>query len=133
MDMIQTSPPASEEMIKSAALHAAQALGYTQLKQKQAGVVEHFLSGQEVLAVLPTGYGKSLCYGCLPGAFDYLSGTTDAPASIVVVVTPLLAIMSDQVLLSSMLKPTVCILIRHKLRVRCIWIEKHRGCSLTTF
>ena len=44
-------------MIKSAALHAAQALGYTQLKQKQAEVVEHFLSGQDVFAVLPTGYG----------------------------------------------------------------------------
>ena len=62
MDMIQTSPPASEEMIKSAALHAAQALGYTQLKQKQAEVVEHFLSGQDVLAVLPTGYVAMVVY-----------------------------------------------------------------------
>jgi superfamily II DNA helicase RecQ len=42
-----------------------------------------------------TGYGKSLCYACLPGSFDYLTNP-DYP-SIVVVVTPLVAVMNDQV------------------------------------
>ena len=31
----------------------------------------HFFSErQRCLAVLPTGFGKSLCYACLPAAFD---------------------------------------------------------------
>jgi len=28
--------------------------------------------GNDVFGVLPTGYGESLCYGCLPATFDYL-------------------------------------------------------------
>ena len=48
-----------------------------------------------VFAVLPTGYGKSLCYGSLPffDEFRY-----DGLSSVVIVVTPLTAIMKDQVL-----------------------------------
>ena len=44
---------------------------------------------------LPTGYGKSLCYGCLPGAFDHLRRSK--AKSIVVVISPLVALMKDQV------------------------------------
>ena len=33
-------------------------------------VVTSFLRGRDVFAVLPTGFGKSLCYACLPAAFD---------------------------------------------------------------
>ena len=44
---------------------------------------------------LPTGYGKSLCYGCLPGAFDRLRRSK--AKSIVVVISPLVALMKDQV------------------------------------
>ena len=46
--------------------------------------------------VLPTGYGKSLCFGCLPLAFDRLNSTRGStPASIVVVVTPQLISLSS--------------------------------------
>ena len=41
------------------------------------------------------GYGKSLCYGCLPGAFDRLRRSK--AKSIVVVISPLVALMKDQV------------------------------------
>ena len=50
-----------------------------------------FLSGSDVFAVLPTGFGKSHCYACLPFAFELLGETEEKP--IVVVVTPLTAIM----------------------------------------
>ena len=47
---------------------------------------------------LPTGSGKSLCYSCLPWTFDYLKGDEWRTArSIVVVVSPLIALMKDQV------------------------------------
>ena len=45
--------------------------------------------------MLPTGYGKSLCFVCLPLVFDELEG--EDSTSVVVVTTPLTAIMKDQV------------------------------------
>ena len=53
-----------------------------------------FLEGNDVFAILPAGYGKSLCYMCLPVAFDLMNETQ---GSIVVVITPLTVIMKDQV------------------------------------
>ena len=47
-------------------------------------------------ASLPTGFGISLCYACLPGAFD-TDSMMERSHSIAVVVTLLLAIMKDQV------------------------------------
>ena len=73
---------------------ASAELGYMSLKEKQLEVITSFLSGRDVFAALPTGYGKSLCYGCLPLARDRLLGTQ---GSIVLVVSPLIALMKDQV------------------------------------
>ena len=36
-------------------------------------MVETFVKGRDVFAVLPTGYGKSLCFGCLPLVFKTAS------------------------------------------------------------
>ena len=47
--------------------------------------------------MLPTGFGKSLCYGVLPFIFDELEKQEEG--AIVIVVTPLTAIMKDQVFL----------------------------------
>ena len=69
-------------------------LGYTTLKDKQKQVIVDFVSGRDVFAALPTGYGKSLCYGSLPGVFDKMQQTQ---GSIIIVVSPLLALMKDQV------------------------------------
>lgn len=57
-------------------------------------VITEFVSGRDVFAALPTGYGKSLCYGCLPRVYDDLRSCS---GSIAVVVSPLLALMKDQV------------------------------------
>jgi superfamily II DNA helicase RecQ len=55
-------------------------------------IVSEFISGKDVFVILPTGYGKSLCFFCLPKSFDILRKTC---GSIVVVITPLIAIMED--------------------------------------
>ena len=73
---------------------AASHLGYT-LKPEQRSIVSSFVRGEDVFAVLPTGFGKSLCYECLPLVFDDMR--TDGLKSIIIVVTPLIAIMKDQV------------------------------------
>ena len=35
-----------------------------------------FVNGRDVYAALPTGYGKTLCYACLPLIFDELASRT---------------------------------------------------------
>ena len=42
------------------------------MKSAQLQIVESFVTGHDVFGVLPTGYGKSLCYACLPSVFDCL-------------------------------------------------------------
>jgi len=63
----------------------AASLGYPHLKEEQRSVIINFVTGNDVFAVMPTGYGKTLCYACLPNLFDQLLGTDN---SIVVVVSP---------------------------------------------
>ena len=79
---------------ESACKSVVASLGYSNLKNEQYAVIKSFVLGSDVFGVLPTGYGKTLCYACLPGIFDELSGNQ---SSIVVVISPLTAIMKDQV------------------------------------
>ena len=85
----------SDKLIREAASFSAQQLGYTTLKDLQMEVLIAFVTWRDVFAVLPTGFGKSLCYACLPGIFDMIYKPEEP--SIVVVATPLTAIMEDQV------------------------------------
>jgi len=62
--------------------------GYDSFRPMQEEVVCSLIGGHDVCAVMPTGFGKSLCYQ-LPAAM--LSNET------VVVVSPLIALMQDQV------------------------------------
>ena len=78
---------------------AAKCLGYPKLQDEQKEVMLKFISGSDVFVSLPTGFGKSLCYAALPIAFDIiLRRITYDPEdrSIVIVVSPLLALMKDQ-------------------------------------
>ncbi|TKC19753.1 RecQ family ATP-dependent DNA helicase [Robertmurraya kyonggiensis] len=61
--------------------------GFSTFKQGQKEVIDSVLKGNNTVAVLPTGTGKSLCYQ-LP-AYD-LPG-------VVIIVSPLLSLMQDQV------------------------------------
>ena len=40
------------------------------MKVDQLDVAIAFVEGTDVFAILPTGFGKSLCYACLPASFD---------------------------------------------------------------
>ena len=52
---------------------------------------------KDVLAVLPTGFGKSLIYQILPAIFDFLRrGDKQEENSVVIVVSPLNALMKGQ-------------------------------------
>src|SRR5688500_15323840 len=68
-----------------------QRFGHPDFRPSQTAVVESVLSGRDVLAVLPTGGGKSVCF---QGPDVVLGGLT-------VVVTPLVALMDDQVAAAS--------------------------------
>ena len=72
-------------------------LGYSELREKQEEVVKHFLRGRHVFVSLSTGSGKSLCYSILPNLFDKLKRNTATDArSVVIVISPLIALMKDQ-------------------------------------
>ena len=75
---------------------AAASLGYSALKDKQVEIITSVLEGKDVFGILPTGYGKTLCFTALPAAFDLVLGK-ESGHSIVIVVSPLKALMEDQV------------------------------------
>jgi len=65
----------------------AKQFGYTAFRPGQKEVIEAILEGKDVIALLPTGMGKSLCYQ-LPGYILHKP---------VLIVSPLLSLMQDQV------------------------------------
>ncbi len=75
---------AVSEFLLDSVLH--ERFGLKEFRPKQREVIDHILSGRHTLALLPTGYGKSLCYQ-VPS--QILPGAT-------IVVSPLIALMQDQ-------------------------------------
>ncbi len=82
------------ELVSRAISEASKLLVYTRLREGQELEIREFLKGKDVFVSLPTGSGKSLCYWILPYIFDFIRGRCD---SMVLVVSPLIAIMQDQV------------------------------------
>ncbi|MHB1022995.1 MAG: RecQ family ATP-dependent DNA helicase [Acidobacteriaceae bacterium] len=78
-----TAPPQSGETLENL-LHRT--FGFRSFRANQEEVCRAALSGKDVLLVMPTGAGKSLCYQ-LPGLAR--GGTT-------LVISPLIALMDDQ-------------------------------------
>jgi ATP-dependent DNA helicase RecQ len=65
--------------------------GYAAFRGPQQAIVEHVAQGGDALVLMPTGGGKSLCYQ-IPAIARHQSGQ-----GVTVVVSPLIALMHDQV------------------------------------
>ena len=88
--------------LRVAILGSIQSMGYDSPTESQISAIEKFVRGYDIFISLPTGSGKSLCYASLPGVFDRLRrlikvSDDQSHLSIVVVVSPLSALMQDQV------------------------------------
>ena len=89
----------NKESIERVCDRVAKNLGYESFKSDQETIVSGLLEDRDVFAILPTGYRKSLCYACLPWVYDeiFRNLSHNESNSIVIIVTPLIAIMKDQV------------------------------------
>ena len=65
--------------------------GYGEFRGDQRAVIEHVSAGGDALVLMPTGGGKSLCYQ-VPAIVRHRAGR-----GVAVVVSPLIALMHDQV------------------------------------
>ena len=65
--------------------------GYADFRGPQAAIVEHVVNGGDALVLMPTGGGKSLCYQ-IPAI-----ARQNAGHGVTIVVSPLIALMHDQV------------------------------------
>jgi ATP-dependent DNA helicase RecQ len=65
--------------------------GYSDFRGPQQAIVDHVIAGQDALVLMPTGGGKSLCYQ-IPAIARQRAGR-----GVTIVVSPLIALMHDQV------------------------------------
>jgi RecQ family ATP-dependent DNA helicase len=74
--------------------------GYDKLKDLQFEIINNVIEGEDVCALLPTGFGKSICYQ-LPFLIT---------GKCVIVISPLIALMEDQVnQLNKLNIPVMCL------------------------
>ena len=85
IETVAAAPAATAQQV----LH--EVFGYSAFRGLQAAVVDHVASGGDALVLMPTGGGKSLCYQ-VPAIVRHRGGR-----GVAVVVSPLIALMHDQV------------------------------------
>ena len=82
-----SAPSAPRPAMAAAQRVLEQKFGYKSFRSHQAPIIEALIAGRDVLALMPTGGGKSLCYQ-IPSLVREGTG---------IVVSPLIALMHDQV------------------------------------
>ena len=82
-----TQPPLVESTPSSAGELLHRVFGFSCFRAQQEDIIAHLLEGGDALVLMPTGGGKSLCYQ-IPAMLRKGTG---------VVVSPLIALMQDQV------------------------------------
>jgi ATP-dependent DNA helicase RecQ len=80
-------PPVTGSLLNDASELLRRVFGYDSFRGQQLEIIEHVAAGGDALVLMPTGAGKSLCYQ-IPALLRQGTG---------VVVSPLIALMQDQV------------------------------------
>ncbi|KAI0428436.1 P-loop containing nucleoside triphosphate hydrolase protein [Xylaria sp. FL1042] len=103
---VRSTSPAHEQHESIARSILKRVFGYDSFRHEQAAAINAILQGENALVVFPTGAGKSLCYQIPSIAFEELdaaglterhSKTAAIGSGITIVVSPLIALMKDQV------------------------------------
>src|SRR4051812_25774805 len=85
-------PRAAPELPSTDPLHILQEVfGYPAFRGAQQAIIDHVAGNGDALVLMPTGGGKSLCYQ-VPAIARHRGGR-----GVAVVVSPLIALMHDQV------------------------------------
>ncbi len=87
----------SGESFNNACKIVIKTFGLDSFHARQVVSIRELLHGKDVFVNLPTGSGKSLIFQSFPIVVDYLRGKCPDDHSIVVVVSPLVSLMKDQV------------------------------------
>ena len=86
-----TDIPADNQTLQACLGVLRAVFGYNAFRGPQAGIVTHVGEGGDALVLMPTGGGKSLCYQ-IPAIVRQRAGR-----GVTIVVSPLIALMHDQV------------------------------------
>lgn len=85
--LLFTPAPATTSFMNTPASLLKSVFGFDSFRPGQEGIIDTLMDGENVLAVLPTGAGKSLCYQVPALLFE----------GVTIVVSPLVALMDNQV------------------------------------